>query len=610
MPGTALWRLVSRWLLCTAIMVLASAVAVAARPAGTEVPVFRTASGLAIGLLVSGVVGFRFAVSAVVAAGLVAAIPSYSPGASAAWQAVLSGVAVAVTGLVFRRLVRWRPVRRAAGREPGLGRRLAEPRDLAALIAAGLAGAVVLAICSLVVVRSGDGGVAWTTFGLTAASFVATVVVGSTTVLLVVSRRGSLRDEWRPELGVQLAATAASVALVFWSQQDLPLSYLPLPFLVWAALRFRPVVVAVELVAVAIVVSFLTLRGSGPIAVNAGADSALAVGLTQLWIICIGSTVLFVAVLVEQRRTTMVSLGTQQRLLERVFDSSSLGIVILDVVAEPTRLVRANRAATQLLGGADLPSWGSRIPAPQRRALRAAIADLVAGETTECRLDVTYAGPDQTRVLEVYLAPVVLEHAEVEQIVCQVEDVTVRTAEAMRLRTLADHDYLTGAVTRARLLAELGAALATCRADGRQLGLAFADLDDFKAVNDAAGHAAGDAVLVAVGQRLAATVRPEDVVARLGGDEFVVLCPGVQDGDSMLAVGRRLLAAVSAPVAYGEAAFEPSVSIGVIVSGGDVSPQDLLALADRAMYRAKRDGKAQVHLLPTTDNVGAGRTPS
>ena len=117
------------------------------------------------------------------------------------------------------------------------------------------------------------------------------------------------------------------------------------------------------------------------------------------------------------------------------------------------------------------------------------------------------------------------------------------------------------------------------------------DVDDFKDVNDARGHAAGDELLVAVGERLRGSVRPGDEVARLGGDEFAVV---IADGpDAALAVGERMLAALSAPALVGGRPLGVHVSVGVAdtETTGDRSALTLLRNADLAMYMAKAAGK-------------------
>ncbi|WP_148058001.1 putative bifunctional diguanylate cyclase/phosphodiesterase [Pseudokineococcus lusitanus] len=179
----------------------------------------------------------------------------------------------------------------------------------------------------------------------------------------------------------------------------------------------------------------------------------------------------------------------------------------------------------------------------------------------------------------------------------------------------AVHDALTGLPNRARAVALVTDALGRSRATGSTTGLLFVDLDGFKKVNDAHGHAAGDHVLRVVAQRLAAAVRPGDVVARLGGDEFVVLVEDVRAPQDLVLLGRRLVGTVSAPVLSWSttpaAADTPTTattlrvgaSVGVALGRGDGATADasatdaLLAEADTAVYRAKAGGRGRVEVF-------------
>jgi diguanylate cyclase (GGDEF)-like protein len=162
-----------------------------------------------------------------------------------------------------------------------------------------------------------------------------------------------------------------------------------------------------------------------------------------------------------------------------------------------------------------------------------------------------------------------------------------------RMRHDAVHDPLTGLANRTLLHDRLAHALARVERGAAPTGLLFIDLDNFKDVNDAHGHAAGDAVLAEVGRRLRATVRPADTVARLGGDEFVVVCEEV-DRDTALALGRRLQEAIEVPMRVHGGEHRLSASIGIAMGGHD--PEALLAEADAASYEVKAGGGAAVVL--------------
>ena len=162
------------------------------------------------------------------------------------------------------------------------------------------------------------------------------------------------------------------------------------------------------------------------------------------------------------------------------------------------------------------------------------------------------------------------------------------------LRLQALHDPLTGLPNRLLMLHRLQQALAGVARQPGSSGLLFLDLNRFKQINDAHGHAVGDRLLVAVASRLEHALRPMDTLARLGGDEFVVLCENLhEDTADLPTIGQRLLTALAQPIALpelpaGEVVVRASIGAVELVEGD--SPQDVLHHADTAMYRAKRRG--------------------
>lgn len=171
-------------------------------------------------------------------------------------------------------------------------------------------------------------------------------------------------------------------------------------------------------------------------------------------------------------------------------------------------------------------------------------------------------------------------------------DVSVARAMALEMTHSAHHDRVTDLPNRVLLDDRIARAIAMCRRQGRCFSVAFLDLDHFKGINDALGHATGDKLLHAVGQRLLHELRATDTVSRHGGDEFVILLPEVVDTESATASAMRILHAVGQPFVVGEHTLHVSGSLGVSFYPQDGSDgATIIHNADLAMYQAKEEGR-------------------
>jgi diguanylate cyclase (GGDEF)-like protein/PAS domain S-box-containing protein len=172
-------------------------------------------------------------------------------------------------------------------------------------------------------------------------------------------------------------------------------------------------------------------------------------------------------------------------------------------------------------------------------------------------------------------------------------DTTARHQYEQQLEHRALYDMLSGLPNRALFERDLERALARQRRHGGHLSVMFLDIDRFKTINDSLGHAIGDRVLVAVGERLKALLRPQDTLARFGGDEFTILCDDLETTGAVTDIARRMICALEEPLLLetGET-FTLTASIGVALADDRSDAASLVRDADVAMYRAKERGRA------------------
>ncbi len=163
-----------------------------------------------------------------------------------------------------------------------------------------------------------------------------------------------------------------------------------------------------------------------------------------------------------------------------------------------------------------------------------------------------------------------------------------------RVRYLAHHDVLSGALNRASFSDEIDTAILRHTRSGTGFAVLCLDLDRFKEVNDSLGHSAGDDVLRQVAQRLFQTVRQGDQLARLGGDEFAILQSGVRQPEDVTRLAKRVIAKLSEPFELSGQSVVCGASIGAAIFSVDaVEKEDLLHKADLALYRAKSEGRGE-----------------
>lgn len=190
------------------------------------------------------------------------------------------------------------------------------------------------------------------------------------------------------------------------------------------------------------------------------------------------------------------------------------------------------------------------------------------------------------------LKGVINDDGSITSIVGVGRDITDRKRAEDEVRQLAYYDTLTGLPNRSLLHDRLQHDLLLAQRDNRITALLFLDLDRFKTVNDALGHAVGDELLRLVARRLEANIRACDTVARLGGDEFVIVLSSLEHETQAAAVASKIIAELARPFLVGEQTLYSGASLGIALFPGDGRDMiSLLKCADMAMYEAKENGR-------------------
>jgi diguanylate cyclase (GGDEF)-like protein/PAS domain S-box-containing protein len=259
-----------------------------------------------------------------------------------------------------------------------------------------------------------------------------------------------------------------------------------------------------------------------------------------------------------------------------------------------------NRGAERMLGHAATDALGRSVamlvPANRAARERELRRQVLAGQSVEYETERLRA--DHTLVeVSMIVSPLRAAGGEVVGASAIARDATERNRIEQRLENLATHDPLTGLLNRRAFETELARAVAFAHRYKIPAVLLMLDIDHFKYINDSSGHALGDATLRHVSGLLQHRLRETDVVCRLGGDEFALILPGT-DPDQARAAARALLDELRADtsIRHGTQIVRVTASIGLtaIESGSRLTPEELLAQADMALYDAKEAGRDRI----------------
>ena len=282
--------------------------------------------------------------------------------------------------------------------------------------------------------------------------------------------------------------------------------------------------------------------------------------------------------------------------LSRFLDSviSHIPASVLAQDCASGQVLLANHQAQRLFHGAPADITGLSV----RDCLRPEVADYIERQVARAMPGADMQSDEST--VETAIGRRTLRNRSVrgshpdgegDYILLITEDVTEELAAYARIHHMAQHDGLTDLPNRVFFHDRLEAALQVDRATRGVTALLFLDLDNFKDINDALGHAYGDKLLLALAQRLKTHLRAQDTLARLGGDEFAVVLPGLRSLDEASSAAQRLIDAAALPFQIDEQTLSIGLSIGIASSNAGGTAEQLLRFGDMALYEAKRNGR-------------------
>jgi len=356
-------------------------------------------------------------------------------------------------------------------------------------------------------------------------------------------------------------------------------------------------------------------------------DSLFGVGIFTLNFVCVGGFITFTcgtllkglsgslndvrrfAGSLEEKRDRLHALNSELRLTSAALANLNDMVLIVKVTEDSTQpIIFANASFERNSGYRVDEILGKNMrmlhgPDTDPEAVKSMDDAMARCEPIRTQL-MNYTKAGEPCWVEVETIPFASEGGPITHWVVVGRNITEQRRSAEAIHQLAFYDVLTGLPNRRLLMERLDTLVAKANAGGGHGAVLYIDLDNFKSVNDARGHATGDALLKHVAARLIGAVRQCDTVARLGGDEFVVLLENLGPGDAAtapaLAMAEQVGAALAEPIEIDGQVYQSSGSIGVALP---IRPahtvQDLLREADTAMYHAKSVGRNGVALFET-----------
>lgn len=264
------------------------------------------------------------------------------------------------------------------------------------------------------------------------------------------------------------------------------------------------------------------------------------------------------------------------------------------------RFSYANKALTELLEiplnkivGKSIPDVGLPDAVELQRQVELAVTS-----KEQVRGEMRYTTPSgKSGIYDYIFVPVLNKQGTVSAVIGTARNITERKAGENKNWEKANYDFLTGLPNRRLFHDRLDQFVKHAGRIGEPIALLFIDLDHFKEANDRLGHDAGDLLLKLTADRIVSCVRATDSVARLGGDEFTVIMQDLSGTKSAEIVAGKILKELAKPFHIFNDTVHISSSIGITLSDGGITPEELIKTADQAMYMSKNAGRNRYRVL-------------
>lgn len=380
--------------------------------------------------------------------------------------------------------------------------------------------------------------------------------------------------------------------------QFMLLSFVLLPLVVWAAMRYGISGASIVILGLSIIAVWSTANQRGLFY-----HSDMHQSIFSLWVFMATMVLvaLMIAILQSRHRLSENALRESESKLRGMINGALDAIITID---HHGKIVEFNPAAEHIFGYSRAEVLGLKladviIPPSMKDAHSAGHANFIqTGQKRifDQRLELTAMRADGTE-FPIELTITSLHDQGLPLVTGFIRDITEKKRAEEEIQSLAYFDALTGLPNRRLLIDRLQQAFATSARAKKYGAVIFIDLDNFKTLNDSRGHDYGDLLLIEVARRLRACVRAEDTVARLSGDEFVIILEDLkqdieQSVNEARGVGMKILDAIHHAYQLKEIEYHNTCSIGIsLFSGYEVDVDELLKRSDTAMYQAKAAGR-------------------